>query len=136
MRSTNLKREILLFYKTILPLITIGFVIIYILRGRLTLLLFSEEFLPIEKLYFWQLLGDFFKISSSIMAYQFFAKKMTKDFIITEVISTTILYLSTIYFVNTNGYIGGSMGYFLCQFLYFLLLMAWFRKSIFTKYAN
>ena len=135
-RSTNLKREILSFYKTILPLITIGFVIIYILRGRLTLLLFSEAFLPIEKLYFWQLLGDFFKISSSIMAYQFFAKKMTKDFIITEVISTTILYLSTIYFVNTNGYIGGSMGYFLCQFLYFLLLMAWFRKSIFTKYAN
>lgn len=132
-KSNNFKREIISFYKTILPLISVGFVFIYLLREPLTLLLFSKEFLPIEKLFFWQLLGDFFKIMSSIIAFQFFAKKMTKGFIITEIISTTILYISTIYFVNAYGYIGGSIGYFFCQFLYFFTLLTWFRKTIFIK---
>ena len=45
-----------------------------------------EDFLAMKPLFKWQLLGDFIKIALVIIAHQFFAKKMVKQFIVTELI--------------------------------------------------
>jgi len=128
--SISFKKNIITIFKTLIPLMTTGLISLYFLRVFIIKLLLAENFIPMESLFFWQLLGDFFKISSSILAYQFFAKKMTKDYIITEIISVAILYSSSIFFIDSYGYEGASIGYFICHCFYFFLLLFWFRKQL------
>ena len=65
------------YYKNIFPLIIIGLTAIYFCRFFIVKILFTNEFLPVTTLFFWQLLGDLLKMASWILGYQFFAKKLT-----------------------------------------------------------
>jgi len=76
------RKEVFSFYKTAMPVFGIGLIIIYVLRSLLVPLMFSEAFKPTEDLFFWQLLGDFVKVLSIVIAYQFIAKRMFTYFII------------------------------------------------------
>ncbi|HBK83542.1 MAG TPA: hypothetical protein DDZ41_08080 [Flavobacterium sp.] len=95
--------------------------------------MFTKEFLPISKLLVWQLIGDFFKAMSLILGYQFFAKKLSKAFIITELISLTILWFSSSYFLNFFGIEGIVMAHAFTFFTYFFILIFCFRKIWFTS---
>ncbi|MFM9988529.1 O-antigen translocase, partial [Flavobacterium sp.] len=79
------------FYKQVLPLFFLGLTIIYIFRIFAIKTFLTKEFEPISDLFFWQLVGDFLKVASWILGLQFFAKKMVKVFIITEILSLIIL---------------------------------------------
>lgn len=119
------------FYKNILPLFIIGLVFIYFLRKILVKLLFTTEFLPVTSLFFWQLFGDVLKVASLILGYQFFAKKMTIAFIITEIASLVVLYFSSIYLISIFGIQGIVMAQALDNFIYLVVLAIYFRKSLF-----
>lgn len=118
------------YYKSILPLFAIGLSGLYFLREFVVLFIFKEEFLPMTELFFWQLLGDFFKVGSLILGYQFFAKKLTKAFIITEVISSVILLSSSIFFMAEYGAKGAVMGHAFTYFIYWIVLAVYFRKEL------
>ncbi len=130
-RSKDFKWEILNFYKTILPIFLLGFLIIYFLRKIIVKILFTDDFTAMEPLFIWQLSGDFFKIASLVIAYQFLAKRMFWYYIVTEIISFGFLYLASIYLINQFGFTGASMAYFFNYVFYFLLLVLVFRKSFF-----
>jgi PST family polysaccharide transporter len=119
------------YYKGILPVFIIGVVIIYFLRDFIVQLLFTKEFLPVSKLFFWQLVGDTFKAASIILGYQFFAKKMTIAFIVFEIFSLTVLYVSSIFFVSIFSIEGVVIAHALTFCTYFLTLGIYFRKSLF-----
>ena len=119
------------FYKTILPLFIVGLVIVYFLRFFIVNLLFSNAFLPVTTLFFWQLIGDVLKVASLILGYQFFAKKLTVAFIIAESFSLTVLYFSSLYFINEFGIQGIVMAQAFDNFVYLVVLMVYFRKSLF-----
>lgn len=127
------RKEIVGFYKTILPLFAIGLLLIYLLRDFIVGLIFTEEFLPMTTLFKWQLLGDLFKVASIVIGYQIIAKNDLKLFLITEVISLVIIYGSGLYFVSKYGYEGASMGHCLSYFIHLLVLLFIFRKPLFTK---
>lgn len=129
--NKGFKEEVLNFYKVILPVFVVGFLLIYFLRNFIVRFLFSDDFILMEPLFLWQLLGDFFKIASLVIAYQFLAKRMFWYYLITEIISFTILYLSSMYLINRFGFVGASMAYFFNYICYFLLLLLVFRKSLF-----
>ena len=129
------KKVFFSFYKTILPLFIIGLVAIYFLRFYIIDLLFTVAFLPVSKLFFWQLIGDVLKVASIILGYEFFAKKMTLAFILTELMSLGILYFSTIYFVKAFEMEGIVMAYAFTYAIYLLVLIVFFRKILFVKYA-
>ena len=82
--TKEFKKEVISFYKTIMPFLVGGLVLIYFLRHYIVIGIFSEEFEPVEDLFLFQLLGDFVKILSIIIAYQFLAKKMFWHYILTE----------------------------------------------------
>ena len=130
-RSKDFKLEVVNFYKTILPVFILGFLTIYVLRNFIIRILFSEDFMAMEPLFLWQLFGDFFRIISLVIAYQFLAKRMFWQYVITEIISFCFLYFVSIYLVNHFGFIGASMAYFFNYVFYFLLLVLVFRKSFF-----
>jgi O-antigen/teichoic acid export membrane protein len=119
------------FYQTILPLFIAGLVIVYFLRFFIVSLLFTNAFLPVTTLFFWQLTGDVLKVASLILGYQFFAKKLTVAFIISELFSLAVLYFSSLYFINEFGIQGIVMAQAFDNFVYLLVLMVYFRKSLF-----
>ena len=107
-----------------------GLIMVYLLKDILIQILFTKEFLPVSKLFIWQLVGDFFKALSLILGYQFFAKKLTKAFIITEIISLTILWFSSTYLLSIYGIEGIVMAHAFTFFMYFVVLGIYFRKSL------
>lgn len=121
------------YYTTIIPVFAFGLLMIYFLKHFIILLLFNDDFLPMEKLFSWQLLGDFFKACSLILGYEFFAKKMTKQFIVAELFSLGILYFSSTHLISHYGSEGAVMGHTVTYFIYLIVLVIVFREKIFTK---
>jgi O-antigen/teichoic acid export membrane protein len=121
------KKEFYSYYKTILPLFIFVAAIIYILRDFIVKLLFTKEFLPVEDLFQWQLIGDTFKVASMILGYEFFAKKMTLAFIVTELMSLGVLYVSSILFIDFYGIEGIVKAHAFTYAFYFLVLGVYFK---------
>ncbi|WJS96946.1 O-antigen translocase [Flavobacterium johnsoniae] len=119
------------FYKYILPVFILGLTIIYFGRFLIVEMLFTKEFLPVTDLFFWQLLGDIFKVCALILGLQFFAKKMTSAFIITELFSLSVLYFSSLYFTKLFQIEGVVIAYAFQNFIYLVVLSLYFRKSLF-----
>lgn len=118
------------YYKGILPIFILGLVLIYFFRFYIVKLIYTNEFLPITKLFFWQLLGDLFKAASLILGYQFFAKKLTLAFIITEIISLLTMFFLSRYFINVYQIEGVVMAHAVTYFVYLIILLVYFRNVL------
>ena len=66
---------------------------IYLLKSFIIELLFDESFLPMTNMFFYQFVGDFFKIISLMYGYLFWAKKLTQSFIFFEIFFSVIYIL-------------------------------------------
>ena len=128
----DFKMELLHIYKIIIPIFAIMFLGIYFFRVYIIQILFTEDFLPMQNLFKWQLLGDLVKIMSMVLAYQFIAKKMWKLYILTEAISYIILYIFGVYFVKKMGVEGIVFAHFLRCIMY-LLMVALLMPAVFKK---
>ncbi len=125
------KKEIFSFYKTVMPVFAILLLIVYLSRSLLVTLLFSEEFKPVEGLFGYQILGDFVKVLSMVIAYQFLAKKMFWHFIILEVFLFVIMYFSSIFLIDVFGLKGAVMGHCLSHVMQFGIILLIFGSSQF-----
>ncbi|MGL2964783.1 O-antigen translocase [Flavobacterium sp. RSB2_4_14] len=119
------------YFKGIFPIFLFGLIVLFSIRDFLIPILFAKSFQPVSLLFFWQLIGDAFKAMSLILGYQFFAKKMTKAFIMTELFSLTVLWVSSTYFISVFGIEGVVIAHTITYFVYFLTLLFYFRKSVF-----
>ena len=128
--NSNNKDIVLYYLKTIIPLFTIGLVIIYFLRKLIIQVLFSSEFESMESLFLWQLIGDVLKATSLIFGTLLIAKKQTKVFIITEIISLCIMYFSSNWMLHTIGINGIVMAHTVTYFMYLLVMVFIFFKKM------
>ncbi|KAF2331605.1 O-antigen translocase [Flavobacterium nitrogenifigens] len=119
------------YYKYILPVFILALAILYFMRFFVIQLLFTKEFLPVTNLFFWQLFGDVFKVCALILGYQFFAKRKTFMFILTEFFSLSVLYFSSLYFIKEFQIEGVVVAYAFDNLVYLLVLVFYFRKSLF-----
>lgn len=130
-----LKGEIKTAYKVIIPCLIVGLTGIYFGRFIIIKLLFSSEFLEMSDLFLWQVIGDFLKISSWLIAYLMPAKAMTKLFVLTE-IGFTIFYVSMAFlFSNMIGLQGIVLGYTVNYAAYFIFIWAFIYKRLRNKHA-
>lgn len=126
------KKEVFSFYKTIIPFLVGGLIIIYILKHYIVLAVFSAEFKPVEDLFLFQLLGDFVKILSIIIAYQFLAKKMFWHYILTEAFLIIILYITSVYFIDLFDDVKGAVvAHFVSYVMYYGIILLIFGSSLF-----
>lgn len=130
--NQDTKKVFLSYYKSVFPFFVGCLALIYFFRFFIINLLFTKEFAPVSELFFWQLFGDILKAASLILGYQFFAKKMTKAFIITELLSLGILYFSSIYFVQIFQVEGIVIAHAFTYAIYLVVLSVYFRKSLFS----
>ncbi len=118
------------YFKMIIPVFSAVLAIIFLLRDLVIQILFSDEFSGMSPLFFWQLLGDLLKACSLILGYAFFAKKLTTAFIITEIFSLCVLWISSISLIRIFDINGIVMAHALTYAIYLLVLMIYFRKTL------
>lgn len=130
--DTAIRKEIFKAYKIILPFLAGALGIIYVFKFIIIRILFSEEFLPMSDLFKYQLIGDFLKISSLLLAFLMIAKSMTVRFITTEILTSASFVLLSLYFVKGNGVVGITQAYMLNYGMYLILMVILFRKLVFN----
>jgi PST family polysaccharide transporter len=132
----ELRAEVFSVYKLVGPFLLLFSLALYFGRYIVIHVLFTDQFDGMENLFAFQLLGDFIKMSSWVLAYIMTAKSMTKTFIIMEFVSSISQVLFTIFFFNLYGAFGATIGYALSHTLYLICMLIIFRKLVFTKPAS
>lgn len=132
-KRSELRHEIFKAYKVIIPMILVGFLLIYSLRFVIIKLLFSSEFLPMDKLFIWQLIGDVFRISSWLLAYLMIAKAKTVIFITTEIAFAALNLIFSFILLNYFGIVGLTQAVMITYILYTITMVFVFRKIIFSR---
>ncbi|MBS9432254.1 O-antigen translocase [Photorhabdus hainanensis] len=128
--NRELKKEIILGYKLIIPIVVICALLIYFLKDIIINIIFTQDFAPMRDLFLWQVIGDVFKIASWLLAYLMLAKAMIKLFIITEVIfGLTFIFFSYL-FTHNYGLVGMSYAYCINYVLYLIIAIITIMKYI------
>lgn len=125
------RSEVFSFYKTVMPIFGVSLLAIYFLKPFIVTLVFSEVFESTEALFGWQLLGDFVKVLSVVIAYQFIAKKMFWHFIIIELFLVAMLYFSSVFLVDIYGVKGAVIGHFVSYLMHYAIILFVFGSSLF-----
>jgi len=128
-----LRKEILDGYKVLIPIVLVLSLSIFILRDLIILILFTAEFSAIRDLFFYQLIGDVFKIASWILSFLMIAKAMTKTFIITEVIFIALFLFLSLFLVQKEGLIGMTHAFAITYAVYFVTMLYLFRDLMFSN---
>ncbi len=121
-KLSDIKKEVWIGYRFIFPIAVVIAIALYLLKDHVIVLLFSNKFLAMGELFFWQLIGDSLKIGSWILAYLMLSKAMTKLYISTEIIfalsSIALTYVCTQYW----GFKGVSIAHALNYAIYWLVM--------------
>jgi PST family polysaccharide transporter len=131
--SKDLRDEVYGVYKLIIPFMVVSTISIYFLREFLIRLLFTPEFLEMQELFVFQLLGDFFKVTSWVLGFLLIAKAMTRSYIIFELMNFFVLILSSVFLIDKYGTIGATYAYTITHFIYLVCMVILFRKIVFYK---
>lgn len=115
-----LRKEILRGFKLLVPLVASTSIAIYLLRDVVIRILFTNDFITVRDLFFWQLSGDIMKVCALMFAHIMLAKEMFRVYLLSELIFNSTFVLFSIIFTEHYGFIGISFAYFLNYSLYFL----------------
>ncbi|MEO7047376.1 MAG: O-antigen translocase [Ferruginibacter sp.] len=126
----ELKHEILQGYKLILPFAGLLALIIWFARELIIQVLFTPTFLPMLPLFKFQLIGDFLKIGSWLLAYLMVSKAMIKTFIITEIIFSCSFVALSYWMMGQYGIIGATYSFAINYGLYWISMWVLMKKHI------
>jgi O-antigen/teichoic acid export membrane protein len=131
--SFKFRKEVFQIYKTLIPLVLGGMLLVYFSRNILIQIIYTEEFLGMQSLFKWQLLGDFVKFVAIVLSYQFLANKQIKYFVVTELLSLFLYYIFGRCFVNDFGSEGIVMAHFLRYVIYLVIVFYILRHQFIGK---
>ena len=118
--------------KRIIPAAFILGLLIILFRFQIINILFTSDFSEMESLFLWQIIGIFLKISSWLIGTIMIAKEMFYHFIFVEIISAMFFILLSNILMPYYGVIGVTYAFAINSFIYFLI-MIYFFKDIFFK---
>src|SRR5690606_22979569 len=118
----NFKKEVISIYKTLLPLFAAGMVLVYLFRNLIIELIYPGQ-IEMAALFKWQLMGDFIRLASLVLAHQFLAKKLVLNFIFTEILSLLLFYGFAYYLSGIYGVEGVVMAHFIRYVVYFFVVL-------------
>lgn len=131
----QLKGEILYGYKIILPIAALGGISMYLLRDTIIDLLFTHDFSPMRELFAWQILGDFLKIGSWLLAYLMLGKAMFKQFIVSEIVFSSSFVVLTVMLTKQIGFVGVSVAHAVNYAIYWAVLAVFIRKKLRSNFG-
>lgn len=131
--GAELKKEIFKVWKLSFPTIILITLTVYALKDLLITFMFSEEFLLINTIILFHLLGDAVKINSWVLGNILISKANTKIFIAFQIGWAVIFCLLTYLLTKTYGFVGVSVAYFITYVLHFICMNIYFRKLLWFK---
>ncbi|MDG1793991.1 MAG: O-antigen translocase [Flavobacteriaceae bacterium] len=126
--SFEFRIELKKIYKSLVPLVFAGMILIYLLRNTLIELIFTDAFLGMAILFKWQLAGDFVRFIANVLSYQFLAKKQIKYFIYTQLIGLLMYVMFSRCFLPYFGTEGVVMALFVSNLVYLGAVLFTLRK--------
>lgn len=129
----ELRKEMVNGFKLIVPVVIVGCLVIYFARFLVIQILYTPDFLPMESLFTWQLIGDVFKVCSFLFGYIMVAKSMTRYYIITEIVFNVGYVLLTYFFIRHFNLQGTTIAFMINYLLCLLYMIIVFRKLIFRN---
>lgn len=131
--NDNLKKEIFNVWNFSLPAIIFVTGVVYIFKDFIIQLIFTDEFLLINSIILFHLLGDILKINTWVLGNVLISQAKTKIFIFFQVLWAVTFSVLVIVFVNKYGFVGVSYAYFLTYVIHFLSMNFYFRKLIWIR---
>ena len=131
--SFEFRKEVFQIYKTLIPLLITGMLLVYFSRNILIQIIYTKEFLGMASLFKWQLLGDFVKFLAIVLSYQFLANKQIKYFVVTELLSLFLYYIFARYFINDFGSEGIVMAHLFRYSIYLVVVFYILRHQFIGK---
>ena len=129
-KNSEIKREIIQGYKIILPAAAACGLAIYLLRDFIIRVLFTADFMPMESLFAWQMVGDTLKIGSWILSYLMLGKAMMKLFIVSEILFASIFYVLTVAFTKIIGLEGVVLAHAVNYLVYWIVMAIFIVRSL------
>jgi polysaccharide transporter, PST family len=126
----DIRKELINGYKIITPILIVIISLVYLFRDNIIILLYSRDFMSMSYLFAPQLLGDFFKIMSWLLAYLMLAKAKTFLFVTTQLLFSSITYFLSIYMIDVYGIDGVVWAHTIKYFIYSLTMVYIFRRYI------
>ena len=131
--SNVLKKEIKNIYKTLLPLVIIGMLMVYFCREILIITIYNYDFLGMAILFKWQLLADLVRFCANILSFKFLAKNQVKYFVSTQLIGLITYYVFGQLLIKYLFVEGLVIALLLSNLLYFVIVLFIMRYDLFGK---
>lgn len=131
--DTLLKKEIFKVWTYSIPAIIIATASVYILKDFIIRIIFSDEFLLINSIILFHLLGDIFKINTWVLGNVLISKAKTTVYIAFQIAWAIEFSILVILFVKNYGFVGVSYAYFGACVIHFLTMNFYFRKLLWIK---
>ena len=130
LNDIELKKEVFKIWKIVVPIIILITTAVYFSKNIIINLLLSNEFILINSIIFFHLIGDIIKINCWVLGNIMISKAKTKSFVFFQ-IEWSLLFVTLSYvFIEKYGFVGVSISYFVTYIIHFSLLNIYFKKLL------
>ena len=130
LNDIELKKEVFKIWKIVVPIIILITTAVYFSKNIIINLLLSDEFILINSIIFFHLIGDIIKINCWVLGNIMISKAKTKSFVFFQ-IEWSLLFVTLSYvFIEKYGFVGVSISYFVTYIIHFSLLNIYFKKLL------
>ena len=129
----KLKQEVFKIWKVTIPIITLITIGVYLTKNIIIDILLSKEFVLINAIIFFHLLGDVIKINCWVLGNIMISKADTKSFVFFQIEWSAIFIILSYLFIDMYGFVGVSISYFITYIIHFTLLNLYYRKLLWLK---
>ena len=130
LNDIELKKEVFKIWKIVVPIIILITIAVYFSKNIIINLLLSNEFILINSIIFFHLIGDIIKINCWVLGNIMISKAKTKSFVFFQ-IEWSLLFVTLSYvFIEKYGFVGVSISYFVTYIIHFSLLNIYFKKLL------
>lgn len=126
------KVELKFYFKIFVPLFSLVLIIVFLFKGIILKIAFTDEFLKIQEVLIWQLLGDLLKIMTLAFGYQILVKARIKEYLILEIVFNLSYLFLSYYLIQILSFEGALKAYFYTSLILFILILFMFRKLFFA----
>lgn len=133
--KTKITNELLIIFKIILPITFVLALSIFIFRGHIINILFSDKFTPMKDLFLWQLVGDIMRVSGMVFAYFLLSKAFIKVFVFIEFFCS-LLYLTLVYLLTKEFGLDGSIYAFCINACVFMIITFYCTMKKLSRFSE
>ena len=130
LNDIELKKEVFKIWKLVVPIIILITTAVYFSKNIIINLLLSNEFILINSIIFFHLIGDIIKINCWVLGNIMISKAKTKSFVLFQIEWSLVFVTLTFIFIEKFGFVGVSISYFVTYIIHFSLLNIYFKKLL------